>query len=225
MFLTATAVRNFLPAPAAAHAPPCEWARYVVDDYAFASFPPGARVLDVGFGNGRKMRTLTRAGAVSFGIETDSALAHQAVAAGLRVCQAEAEQLPFGAAAFDGVICKVVIPYTDEARVLAEIARVLRPGAIARVSYHGLGYSLRYLLFDRDWKRRVYAARTIVNTLVYRLIRRRLPGALGDTLYQSPSRLRAYYRRTGLELDEEHRSPRFAGAPVFIYHTLRRAAR
>jgi len=200
----------------------CAWDSYIADDFPFASFPPGARVLDVGFGGAGQMRRVARAGGVAFGIDTDGALCRQAGAAGLRVCRASAEQLPFGSGSFDGVICKVVIPYTDEARAIAEIARVLMPGATARVSYHGFGYSLRSLLLDRDWKRRVYAARTIVNTLVYRIACRRLPGFWGDTIYQSAARLQACYRRNGLELIEAHPSPRFANAPVFMYHTLRR---
>jgi SAM-dependent methyltransferase len=201
----------------------CEWNGYLATDFRFASFAAGARVLDVGFGHGEQMKHVIRGGGCAFGVEFDCALAREGRAAGLRVCRAAAERLPFASASFDGLICKVVIPYTDEASAVAEIARVLRPGGLAHVSYHGLGYSLRYLLTDRDWKRRVYGARTIANTLVYRSSGRRLPGFWGDTIFQSPRRLLAYYRRSGLELVKMHPSGRFAGAPVFIYHTLRRA--
>jgi SAM-dependent methyltransferase len=201
----------------------CEWDGYIATDFAFTDFAPGARVLDVGFGRGEQMRGLRARGCRAIGIEYDAALAARAASTGLPVCQAQAEQLPMGTATLDGLVCKVVVPYTDEARAVAEIARVLKAGGIARVSYHGLGYSLRYLLTERDWKRRVYGARTIVNTWVYRLTGRRLPGFWGDTIYQSTPRLRRYYRRTGLELVEEHPAGRFARAPVFIYHTLRKS--
>jgi SAM-dependent methyltransferase len=205
-------------APAAA----CEWAGYIATDFRFASFPAGARVLDVGFGHGEQMRNVAGTGGRSFGVEYDGVLARKGRTAGLSVCRAAAERLPFASASFDGLICKVVIPYTDEASAVREIARVLRPGAVAHISYHGLGYSLRYLLTDHNWKRRVYGARTIANTIVYRASGRRLPGFWGDTIYQSASRLLAYYQRSGLELVDAHPSGRFAGAPVFIYHTLRR---
>jgi SAM-dependent methyltransferase len=171
------------------------------------------------------MRGAAMAGCRTFGVEYDAALARRARTDGLAVCQASSEQLPFADASLDGVICKVVILLTDEARSIAEIARVLRAGGIARVSYHGPGYSLRYLVAGPGWKRRLYAARTMVNTLVYRLIGRRLPGFLGDTLLQTSARLRRYYRQLGLELVEEHPSPAYAGAPVFIYHTVRRIER
>jgi SAM-dependent methyltransferase len=212
------------PTRRSANASCCEWANYLAHDYVFANFPPGSRVLDVGFGGGGQMRRVRRTGGVPFGIEYDSSLTTDAHAAGLQVCRAKAEWLPFASGSFDGVICKVVVPYTDEARAVAEIARVLRPGGTARVSYHGLGYNLRYLLAGSGWKHRVYAARTIANTFVYRATGRRLPGFWGDTLYESAPSLRRYYRRSRLEILEAQPSPGFAGAPVFIYHTLRRVA-
>jgi SAM-dependent methyltransferase len=201
----------------------CEWSGYLNEAFTFAGFPPGARVLDIGFGEGQQMRRLAAEGCRPFGLEMDPALARDGVVQGLAVCRAAAEALPFATAGFDGVVCKVVVPYTDEARAVAEIARVLRSGGTARVSYHGLGYFLRYLFTERNWKLRVYGARTIANTVVYALTGRRLPGFWGDSLYQSDRRLRLYYRRNGLELVEAPSSTRFAGAPVFLYHVLRRS--
>lgn len=202
----------------------CEWSGYLSGDFPFADFAPGSRVLDVGFGTGEQMRRLRARGCRAIGLEYDGGLARRGGAAGLAVCRAAAERLPIRSGSLDGLICKVVIPYTDEAGAIAEFARVLRPGGVARISYHGLGYSLYYLLTERDWKRRVYGLRTIVNTTLYRLTRRRLPGFWGDTIYQSPSRLQAYYRAAGLALVQAHPSPTFAGAPVFIYHVVEKVA-
>ena len=199
-----------------------DWEGYLASGFVFADYPAGARVLDVGFGGGEQMKKLLALGCRPYGIEYDPDLAARGAANGLRVCRAKAEHLPVPSGALDGLVCKVVVPYTDEERAVAEIGRVLRPGGVARVSYHGLGYSLRYLLTERDWKRRVYGARVIANTWWYVLTGRRLPGFWGDTLYQSGARLRRYYERSGLDLIEDRPSARFAGAPVFIYHTLRR---
>lgn len=200
----------------------CEWEGYFASDFVFADYPPGARVLDVGFGRGEQMKRLLALRCRPYGLEYDADLAARGAANGLRVCRGKAEHLPFPSATLDGLVCKVVVPYTNEEKAIAEIGRVLRPGAVARISYHGLGYSLRYLLTDRDWKRRLYGARVIVNTWWYAVTGRRLPGFWGDTLYQSSARLRRYYERSGLDLVEERPSARFAGAPVFIYHVLRR---
>jgi SAM-dependent methyltransferase len=200
----------------------CEWPGYVLPDFDFSDFPSGARVLDIGFGDGEQLAAARTQGCRTVGVEYDPALALRARALGLAVARASADDLPFRGETFDGVICKVVIPYTDEARAIGEIARVLRPGGIARLSFHGLGYKLRYLLAGGTWKRRVYGARVIANTAVYAATGRRLPGFWGDTLYQSERRLRRYYARTGLEVVATP-APRYLGAPVFIYHTLRKA--
>ncbi len=37
--------------------------------------------------------------------------------------------MPLQAQAFDGVICNVAIPYTDESQVMREIGRILKRGA------------------------------------------------------------------------------------------------
>lgn len=209
--------------PASAVSTLCEWPGYVAGDFSFSEFPPGSRVLDVGFGYGEQMRKLAAGGCRTFGIEYSSPLAARGRQAALDVCRATAERLPIRTGSLDGLICKVVVPYTDEARAIAEFARVLRPGGVARVSYHGLGYSLRYLLTDPDWKRRVYGLRTIVNTAVYRLSGRRLPGFWGDTIYQSRRRLRRYYAAAGLTLRQEYPAATFAGGPVFIYHVIEKS--
>src|SRR5215204_1754444 len=200
----------------------CDWAGYIDQEFVFADFPAGSRVLDIGFGTGEQMRRIGARGCRSVGLEIDPGLARNGRLAGLSVCRAQAEHLPFATAGMDGVVCKVVIPYTDEEKAVSEIARVLRPGGIARVSYHGSGYFLRYLIADSNWRRRVYGLRTIVNTFFYGLTGLRLSGFWGDTLYQSERRLRRYYAAHGLELVDARPSPGFAGAPVFIYHVLRR---
>jgi SAM-dependent methyltransferase len=207
---------------AVATAPACEWAGHINEQFSFSDFPRGARVLDIGFGGGEQLTRVAARGCQSVGIEVAPELARRGRASGLTVCRAVAERLPFANAGFDGVICKVVVPYTDEALAVRELARVLRPGGIARVSYHGLGYYLRYLLTDPNWKIRIYGARSIVNTLVYATTGRRLPGFWGDTTFQAQRRLRGYYAEAGLELIDDRPAPTFIGAPVFIYHVLRR---
>ena len=200
----------------------CEWVGYIDEAFPFDDFPEGSRVLDVGFGGGDQMRRLRVRGCPAVGLELDPELASRGRRSGLAVCRARAEQLPVRSAVMDGVVCKVVIPYTDESQAVAELARVLRPGGTARVSYHGPGYFLRYLLTDANWKARVYGLRTIVNTVFYRITGRRLRGFIGDTLYQTENRLRRYYAESGFDLVETRPSATFAGSPVFIYHVLRR---
>ncbi len=147
-----------------------DWDAYLAAGFEFAEYPPGAQVLDVGFGGGEQMKKLHARGCRAYGIEYDtdlSALSARGAAIGLPVCRAQAERLPFSTASLDGLVCKVVVPYTDEPEAIQGLAVCCGPVPIARVSYHGLGYSLKYLLTERNWKRRVYGARVILNTWIY----------------------------------------------------------
>ena len=129
------------------------------------------------------------------------ALVEAGKARGLDVAWAPAEKLPHADSSFDGLICKVVLPYTDESVAIREWGRVLREGGQVRASYHGAGYFLRYALAGADWKERVYGVRSIVNGWLYAISGKRLPGFMGDTIYQSESRLRRHYASSKLELD------------------------
>jgi ubiquinone/menaquinone biosynthesis C-methylase UbiE len=196
------------------------WASYLNDDLDYTAFPAGALVADVGCGTGEQLRLLKEAGCHPVGLETSAASLRGLRQTGYDVLVGRAEAIPLAAESVDGVVCKVVLPYTDERRAIAEWARVLRRGGMVRACYHGMGYYLNYLVEGESLAQRFYGARTLANTVVYWIARRRLPGWLGDTLFQSPQRLRAYYRSAGLELREEWLSRPFLGAPVFIYHLL-----
>jgi len=201
---------------------PSEWADYLVREFSFVAFEPGSRVLDVGCGSGEQLEHLRRAGLDGVGVEPSQQLVDGLVARGMTAVRGEAERLPVQPRSFDGLICKVVVPYTDERKAVAEWARVVKPGGRVLASYHGAGYYLRYLTTGPGLGLRVYGARSLVNTWWYALTARRLPGFVGDTLYQSSRRLNDYYREFGFLLERETPAPTFVGKPVFIYHVLRR---
>jgi ubiquinone/menaquinone biosynthesis C-methylase UbiE len=99
---------------------------------------PGS-VLDAGMGPGRLCVELAKQGWTPSGV--DAADEMVAVArrrlpdAAARLIRAEIEALPFPDERFDAVTATGVLEYTDVPRVLAEVARVLRPGGLAVVSY------------------------------------------------------------------------------------------
>ena len=202
-----------------------EWADFIRHDFSFVAFAPGSRVLDVGCGECEQLENLRRAGHDPIGVEPSSAHVEKLVASGYRAIQGVAEQLPVESESFDGLICKVVLPYTDERKAVAEWARVVRPGGRVRAAYHGAGYYLRYIANGPGLARRVYGARSLINTWCYVVTKRRLPGFIGDTIYQSERRLATYYREFGFVLEREVPAPTYRGRPVFIYHELRRAGR
>jgi SAM-dependent methyltransferase len=99
---------------------------------------PGARVLDLGCGEGRHVHGLAMLpGVVAVGLDPDAAslvkardgLATLAGAGPAAFLRGSAYALPFADGAFDAVICSEVLEHLDDyPAALAEIARVLRPG-------------------------------------------------------------------------------------------------
>jgi SAM-dependent methyltransferase len=96
----------------------------------------GADVLEVGCGSAACARWLAAHGARAVGVDLSAGMLRHARAANARtglqphLVQANAEQLPFGAARFD-VACSAfgAVPFVADVDALfAEVARVLRPG-------------------------------------------------------------------------------------------------
>jgi ubiquinone/menaquinone biosynthesis C-methylase UbiE len=195
------------------------WEPYELASFDFTDVAAGAHALDVGSGDGAIIRQIVERGdgRTGVGVEPSLLLKEETVSPSLRFVKGVAESLPFENDTFGAVVCKVVLPYTDERACLTEIGRVLRPGGTVALSGHGFGYFLRYLLTPPSWRFLIYAARTLVNTPVYRVTGRRLPGFVGDTVYQSRARLIRLLGEQGFEVLEAPESPRFAGTPVFIY--------
>lgn len=198
-----------------------KWQAYLTADWELR-FARGTRVLDIGCGPGIQMETLVSAGCEVRGVEPVPEMVEYCRNRGLHVVAGVAEALPEADASYDGVVCKGVLPFTREDQALAEIARVLKPAGICYLLGLGSGYYLRLLLQSPSWKLRFYASRSLANSWIRSLTGRRLPGFMGDTIYQTNRRLRRFYRRVGLELVREVPSPRFLGFPVFLHHELRR---
>ncbi|NPU84619.1 MAG: 3-demethylubiquinone-9 3-O-methyltransferase [Syntrophaceae bacterium] len=99
--------------------------------------PAFRTVLDVGCGGGLLSEEFARAGYEVTGVDpawpSIEAAREHAAAGGLQIDyrSAAGEQLPFGGGSFDIVLCCDVLEHVEEVgRVIAEIARVLKPGGI-----------------------------------------------------------------------------------------------
>lgn len=91
---------------------------------------PGRLVVDVGCGTGRFTQALQQQGARTVGVDLDPDMLTVAAerAAGPWLV-ADAARLPFGDQAFDLAVAVTVLEFVaDPAQVLAELARVTRPG-------------------------------------------------------------------------------------------------
>src|SRR6266508_151725 len=110
------------------------------------------RALDVGCGAGHELLPLvTERGAIGIGVDVVPQTGHaarklfsaHAPTAHVHFVRASAEELPFTDGSFDVVICRLALPYTDNARALTEMARVLRAGGYFLLKIHHARYYLR----------------------------------------------------------------------------------
>ncbi len=95
----------------------------------------GARVVDVGCGDGRHVAQGARRGCRAIGLDYDAGELRRARDAtrGLRVdfIAADASRLPFRTGVFDAVICTETLEHLpDDRGAVREIARVLQPGGL-----------------------------------------------------------------------------------------------
>ena len=125
----------------------------------------GARVLDIGCGDGALVRAFSARGATAVGVEPDPAML---AAARKRAAEAHisttflegrAESLPFPDASFDAVTAMTVLCFVPDVKAAArEMARVLRPGGrlvlgeLGRWSFWAARRRLRGWLGSPTWK-------------------------------------------------------------------------
>lgn len=146
-------------------------------------------VLDLGCAGGFMAEAMARRGAVVTGIdpaaEAIAAARAHARAAGLRIGYGVGvgEALPYADAAFDAVVCVDVLEHVaDLQKVLAEVARVLRPGG----------------LFLFDTINRNPLARLAVVTVAEDILRLLPRGTHDPALFIRPGELRAGLTGAGL---------------------------
>jgi 2-polyprenyl-3-methyl-5-hydroxy-6-metoxy-1,4-benzoquinol methylase len=94
---------------------------------------PGQRLLDVGCGTGEQLLAMARRGYEVAGLDGSAEMLQHARAAnpGVTLELGDVEHLPYADGSFDVALCVEVLRYLpQEAPVLREMARVLKPGGI-----------------------------------------------------------------------------------------------
>jgi ubiquinone/menaquinone biosynthesis C-methylase UbiE len=104
-----------------------------------------SRVVEIGIGTGRIALPLAPHVGAYYGVDISTAmmarLRSKPGGASIRLMQGDAGKLPFATAAFDAVIATHVFHLvSDVPGVLAEVARVLRPGAHLLHGWNNLGF-------------------------------------------------------------------------------------
>ena len=108
------------------------------------------RVLDIGCGAGQEMLPFAARGAKTVGLDFmpevgqvgREMFAAEGFGEKVEFIRASGHELPFAAAAFDVLICRIALMYMDVKPALLEMARVLRPGGVFFLKYHAPSYYL-----------------------------------------------------------------------------------
>ena len=96
------------------------------------SYVADGRALDIGCGNGRFIRSMNSLGWRCEGVEFSETAVEACRQAGLQVFHGELEEAGFDSESFDLVTARHLIEHvTDPAALVAEIARILKPGGRA----------------------------------------------------------------------------------------------
>jgi ubiquinone/menaquinone biosynthesis C-methylase UbiE len=151
------------------------------------------RVLDIGCGAGQEMSPLILRGAFGIGIDLDVEVGKSgrkmfAANAGVAFVRSSAEFLPFSANCFDVLICRLALPYMDNARAIREMARVLQPDGLLMLKIHAAPYYLRKFwrgLVDREILSSVHAARVLVAGMLYHALGFQVRKFLSEETFQS----------------------------------------
>ena len=196
-----------------------EWAMLSSDPARFAAAREAvrgfsiARVLDIGCGAGQQLRPFVRDGR-NFGIGIDTSpetgeagrqlFARDEPQARVAFVRGAAEGLPFETATFDVVICRLVLPYTDNKRALAEMARVLRPGGALLLKYHHARFytsELGRAVSAGRIKSAIHACRVLLAGGIYHMTNLQPRGRVGGgETFQTMWLLRRELHRHGLEI-------------------------
>ena len=154
--------------------------------------PPGCRaVLDIGCGAGQTLiASRLDDGILACGIDpVASALAlGRTLTDRVHFGAAMGEALPFAGGAFDLVVSRVALPYTNIPRALAEIFRVLRPGGTVWLSLHPPRFAFRTMgraIRAGNLRAAVYPVYTLVNGLLLHAVNRQVQWPFGRRRYES----------------------------------------
>ncbi len=111
---------------------------------------PGTRLVDVGCGPGAIQPALCRAGARVVGVDRSLGMVREAHQQAVRdrlpvqVLHADAQQLPFADARFDGALASHMLYHVpDIRRALEEMRRVVKPGGRVLITTNAADHSVR----------------------------------------------------------------------------------
>lgn len=175
------------------------------------------RVLDVGCGAGQMLIPfLEKTGAVCFGADVAEDLGkvskhlsgQKEFAGRIGFLRSVGEDLPFADESFDVVLCRLALPYMNNRRAIAEIARVLRPDGVFFLKTHALPFYFNMIgkgLRALQPKQIAYPLICIAGGIFYRLTGVQ-PGKgfwQGKEIFQTRRQIAGECARSGLRIERE----------------------
>ena len=172
-------------------------------------------VLDLGCGPGQELLPfLEKTGAHCVGVdiaEEIGAVAGEFVGRfghGSRVSfvRSRGESLAFADASFDLVLCRVALPYMDNGRTIAEVARILKPNGVFLLKTHGWRF-LASMLLERlktgSPRMIAYPLICLAASFWHVMTGRQLVRGFwsGKEIFQTKGTLEREFVRNGLEID------------------------
>ena len=164
------------------------WKAWVDDSVMRLHHINNGRLLDVGFGSGRHMRTLERLGWIVSGCDQDPLAVEQARSRGRDARLGALQASSFPDNYFDAVLLSHVIEHVRDPRaLLSECFRVLAPGGWLSLTTPNIN-SLGFRLFRRHW---LHFDVPRHFTLFHRNAMLQLLSQLGFRIHQAPASLGA----------------------------------
>lgn len=181
-----------------------EWDKFVADPKRWRASLDATkeisvqRVLDVGCGAGQELLPfLAEREALCIGIDVAPGVGRMGrelfascgYESGVVFLRGTAESLPFCDAAFDVIICRIALPYTDNRSALKEIARALRLSGVLLLKIHHPLFYLRKLgkgVVTLNARSTMHATRVLTAGTVYHAIGKQVRnGVLGTEVFQT----------------------------------------
>lgn len=127
----------------------------------------GSSVLDLGCGAGQTM-IAAYPNHVTFGLDIDLSVLQfgKTLSSGVKFCCGRAEELPYRDDAFDLVIARVSLAYTDIERTLREAQRVLKPDGRLWITLHSWKIPF-HMASQSNWRGKLFFLYIILNSLSF----------------------------------------------------------
>lgn len=184
-----------------------------------------AFVLDVGCGAGQELLPfLEKTRAICVGVDVADGLGtvSRSVFGGksrVAFVRSLGEQLPFAEETFDVVLCRVALPYMNNVRAIAEVARVLKPNGVYLLKTHAPPFyfsMIRQRISSLDPRLLAYPVICLAASVWHMITGRQLERGFwrGKETFQTSSFLKREFERNGLRIagyaaDNNRQTPSF----------------